>query len=63
MRHVALRAISHARNRLVHDDRGQTTAEWLMLGVMVVGIITALTIRYTDIFNGVTDTIDSMLPG
>jgi hypothetical protein len=63
MTQLTLRAIGLVRSRIVRDDRGQATAEWLMLGVMVVGIIVALTARYTDIFNGVTDHIDSLMPG
>jgi hypothetical protein len=63
MKHLALRATGYARSRLVYDDRGQATAEWLMLGVMVIGIIVALTARFTSIFDGVATHIDSLLPG
>jgi len=62
VRKLTLSAFAWIRSRR-YDDRGVETAEVVMwaMGAALIGM--ALIARYTDIFNGVVDQVQSTLLG
>jgi hypothetical protein len=64
MRTIASRVLAWLHPRVRINDRGQSTAEYLMWMAVAAGLIgLVIAPRIESILGGVLDTIDAALPG